>query len=75
MGSGMMRPEGSAIRPRMPANCEMGPKPPLVAPDLAIMARLPAGFRLADTALATSSRARVHISMMRSFSGAAGSAK
>ena len=41
MGRRMIRPAGSAIRPRIPASCEMGPKPPLVAPELAMVDRLP----------------------------------
>ena len=33
IGIGMMRPDGSAMRPRIPASCEMVEKPPFVAPE------------------------------------------
>ena len=62
MGSAMMRPEGSAIRPRMPANWRMGWKPPLVAPEFTMMPSELYGSSSRATASVTSSVASVHSS-------------
>ena len=43
IGIGMIRPEGSAIKPRIPASCEMVEKPPFVAPEVAMVEILPSG--------------------------------
>ena len=67
IGSGIMRPAGSAIRPRMPASCEMVEKPPLVAPELAMVERLPSGSMCFFTASDTNSVVFCQTSITRSF--------
>ena len=62
MGSSMIRPEGSAIRPRMPDICEICWMLPL-APDWAIIATGPNGSSTPATALVTWSLALVQTSM------------
>ena len=41
MGKSMMRPDGSAINPRIPDSWVIGPNPPLVEPETAIIAMGP----------------------------------
>ncbi len=51
----------------MPASCEIGPNPPFVAPEFAIVDRLPLGSMLSRTAVATSFVVFCQISISRSF--------
>ena len=62
-----MRPDGSAIMPRMPANCEIALKPPFVAPEFAMMAKLPCSSILLRTASPTLTVVSCQISITRSF--------
>ena len=67
IGSGMMRPEGSAIKPRIPANWEIGWYPPFVAPEFAIVAKLPFGSSVFLTLSDRSMVVFCQISISRSF--------
>ncbi len=67
IGIGMMRPEGSAIKPRIPASWEMVEKPPFVAPEVAMVERLPSGSMCFLTATPTFSVVSCQIWISRSF--------